>query len=111
MLPASRQGLRPELLAGFGFEALVVNGLRRRIRGADLARDLFAERHAGDEARAGRIQGRGLPRPERRVSGVSGERCPNTGESSAGDQTVARGVGGIIAIHFADVFDAAIVAH
>jgi len=42
----------PELFACFGFEALKMDCLRRRIRGVDLARDLFAERHAGDEMRA-----------------------------------------------------------
>src|SRR5258707_6686525 len=46
VLPAPGQLFRPKLLAGFGFEALVVNRLRRRIRCGDLARDLFAERHA-----------------------------------------------------------------
>ena len=50
-MPA-RKLFRPELLARFGFEALIVNRLRRRIRGADLARDLFRERHARNEMRA-----------------------------------------------------------
>jgi hypothetical protein len=45
-----------------------------------------------------------LPRPGRR----EGRR--NTGDSSAGDQTIARGIGGIIAVHFANVFDAAHVS-
>ena len=44
----------PEVFAGFGFEALVVNRLRSWIRGAHLARDLFAKRHACHEMRAAR---------------------------------------------------------
>ena len=50
-MPA-RKLFGPELIARFGFEALVVNRLRSWIRGAHLARNLFAERHAGDEMRA-----------------------------------------------------------
>src|SRR5882672_10745411 len=53
---------------------------------ADAARyDLFAERHAGYKMRrAGRrMKGRGLPRPGRHKV------RPNTGESSAGDQSAA----------------------
>ena len=37
--------------------------------------------------------------------------CPNTGEPSAGDQTVARGVGGIVAVGLANVFHARGIAH
>src|SRR5258707_5842816 len=63
---AARQRLRPELLAGFGFQALGMNGARCRVGRADLPRDLFTERHAGDEApRVGRIYGRGVSRPRR----------------------------------------------
>src|SRR6266852_9971693 len=59
----------------------------------------------------GECRGGGCPAlsgasPPKRVGAA-----PNTGESSAGDQTVARGVGGIVAIDFANVFDATIVAH
>jgi hypothetical protein len=50
-MPA-RELFGPELFARFGFEALKMNCLRRRIRGAHLTRDLFAERHARDEMRA-----------------------------------------------------------
>src|SRR5882672_5578565 len=46
------------------------------------------------------------------LSGASArERCPNTGESSTGDQTIPRSVGGIVAVHLANIFHAAIVAH
>src|SRR6266567_1277325 len=88
---AARERLRTELSFCFRFEALVMNRTRSRIRGADLPRDLFIERHAGNEMRPAvrRIEGRGLPRPSRHKG------RPNTGEPSAGDQTVARGVGGI----------------
>jgi hypothetical protein len=47
-----RQRLWPKLLAGFRFQALKVNRLRSWIHGADLARNLFAERHAGHKVRA-----------------------------------------------------------
>src|SRR6266478_8126928 len=104
---AARERLRTKVLARFGFEALVMDGARSRIRGADLPRDLFIERHAGNKMRPAvrRIKGRGLPRPGRHES------RPNTGEPSAGDQSVARGVGGIVAFHLANVLDAAVVAH
>src|SRR5258708_32505725 len=81
------------------------------MRRADVPSDLLAERHASNEAwRAGRIRGRGLPRPERRVCAKARGRCPNTGESSTGDQTIPRSVGGIVAVHLANIFNAAIVA-
>lgn len=44
--------LRPELFSCFGFESLIMYRLRRTIRGAYLARDLFAQRHTGDKMRA-----------------------------------------------------------
>ena len=107
MLPAARKRLGAKKLFCFGFEALVMNRLRCRVRRAHLPRDLFAERHAGNEARslAQARKGRPLGRPGR------AEPSPNTGEPSAGDQSVARGVGGIVAFHFANIFDAMIVAH
>src|SRR5258708_13082336 len=59
----------------------------------DLSRDLFAERHAGHKMRRVHrlIGGRGLPRPGRHKG------RPNTGEPSAGDQSITRGIGGISA--------------
>src|SRR6266699_3178076 len=106
-MPAARERLWTKLLARFGFETLVMNGTRSRILRADLPRDLFVERHAGNKMRPAvrRIEGRGLPRPGRHKG------RPNTGEPSAGDQSVTRGVGGIIAVHLANIFLAAIVAH
>src|SRR5271156_2929042 len=107
---APRKLLWAELLARFGFEALIVDRLRCRIRGAHLARDLFAQRHARDEVwRA--ILGRGLPRPGRAVPAGAGGLRRDTGESYTGDQSISSGIGGVIAFHFADVFDAVIVAH
>ena len=84
-----------------------MNRARSLIGGTDLARDLFAERHAGDKVRRARrrIKGRGLPRPGRHKG------RPNTSEPSAGDQSIARGVGGIIAVDFANIFEAALIAH
>ena len=84
-----------------------MNRARSLIGGADLARDLFAERHAGDKVRPSRwrIEGRGLPRPGRHKG------RPNTGEPSAGDQSITRGIGGIIAVDFANIFEAALIAH
>src|SRR5437899_11396413 len=105
-MPAARKRLWTKLPARFGFETLVMNGARSRILRADLPRDLFVERHAGNKMRPAvrRIEGRGLPRPGRHKG------RPNTGEPSAGDQSVSRGVGGIVAFHIATVLDAAIVA-
>src|SRR5229473_5216062 len=95
---AARERLRTELSFCFRFEALVVNGARSWILRADLPRDLFVERHAGNKMRPAvrRIEGRGLPRPGRHKG------RPNTGEPSAGDQSVSRGVGGIVAFHLAN---------
>src|SRR3989442_10360895 len=100
---AARERLRTKVLARFGFEALVMNGARSWILRADLPRDLFIERHAGNKMRPAvrRIEGRNLPRPGRHES------RPNTGEPSAGDQSVSRGVGGIVAFDPANVLDAA----
>src|SRR5260370_29550347 len=102
-----RQLLGPQLLFRFGFEALVMNRARSLIGSADLPRDLLAERHAGHKTRRIHrlIEGRGLPRPGRRKG------RPNTGEPSAGDQSITRGVGGVVAVHLANVFDATRVAH
>jgi hypothetical protein len=76
-----------------------VNRLRRGIRGAYLARDLYAQRHAGDEARRAdrAILGRGLPRPGRSGPAEAGRLRRNTGESPS----IASGVGRVIAIRFA----------
>ncbi len=84
-----------------------MNRARRWILGGHLARDLFAERHAGHKMRRAtlRMNGRSLPRPGRHKD------RPNTGEPSAGDQSVARGVGGIIALDLANIFAASFVAH
>src|SRR2546422_8850592 len=105
--PAARKRLRAEELLRFRFKPLVVNRAGSLIRGGDLARDLFAERHAGHKMRRAprRMNGRGLPRPGRHKD------RPNTGQPSAGDQSIARGVGGIIALDFANIFAAAIVAY
>jgi hypothetical protein len=65
--------------------------------------------------RAGRARratktGRLLSRPRLDMPAQAGWPCPNTGEASAGDQTITRGIRGIVAFHFADVFDAALIA-
>src|SRR3989475_13123620 len=52
-----------------------------------------------------RMNGRGLPRPGRHKD------RPNTGEPSAGDQSIPSGIGGIIALDLANIFVTAIVAH
>ena len=70
-MTAGGEFLWAELAARFGFQALVVDRLRRWIRGADLARDLFGERHAGDKTRAA-LWGRGLPRPGRSTAEAAG---------------------------------------
>src|SRR3989442_15777716 len=105
--PAARKRLGTKLFARFGFEALVMNRTGSLIGRGDLPGDLFAERHAGHKMRRAprRMNGRGLPRPGRHKD------RPNTGEPSAGDQSIARGVGGIIALDFANIFAAAIVAY
>ena len=106
--PATWKMLRPELFSQIGFYALVMDCLRCWIRCADLAANLFVERHSAYQVRpaTGVIGGRGVPRPGR------AKRCrPNTGQACTGDQTVARGVGGIIAVGLANVFDARVVAH
>ncbi len=63
-MTAGGEFLWAELAARFGFQTLIVDRLRRWVGGADLARDLFGEWHAGDEARSA-LLGRGLPRPGR----------------------------------------------
>src|SRR5215467_3048158 len=70
---AARDVLGPEKLFGFALQALGVNGARSRIRGADLALDLFVERHAVNEMRAHRIERREISRL----------RAGETGRSSA----------------------------
>ncbi len=83
-----------------------MNRARSLICSARLPRDLFAERHAGYKMRRARLRmkGRGLPRPGRHKG------RPNTGDPSAGDQSITRGIGGVVAVHFANIFLAAIVA-
>ena len=51
-MAAAGEFVRAELAARLGFQTLIVDRLRRRIRRADLSHDLFGERHAGDEARS-----------------------------------------------------------
>src|SRR2546427_3753741 len=54
---------------------------------------------------AGRAKiGRPLSRPRPEVP------CPNTGKPRARHEAVAGGVGGVVAVHFADVFDVALIA-
>src|SRR2546423_12792633 len=61
--------------------------------------------------------GRLLSRPGRDFSAwasmPAGARvpCPNTGEAYAGDQTITRGIRGIVAIHFANIFAAVPIAY
>src|SRR3979490_1858280 len=100
-----RQLVWPKLFFRFGFEALIMNRARSLIGSADLSRDLLAERHAGYKMRRVHrlIEGRGLPRTGRHKG------RPNTGEPSAGDQSITRGVGGVVAVYLANVLDAAIV--
>ena len=66
-MAAAGKFLWAELVARFGFETLIVNRLRRRIRGADLARDLFA-RAACRSRSAVRFVGAGLAPPWRRAT-------------------------------------------
>src|SRR5260370_5760541 len=91
-LMSPRQLLWPEVLFRFGFEPLVMNRAGSLIGRGDLSRDLFAERHAGHKMRRVHrlIGGRGLPRPGRHKG------RPNTGEPSAGDQSITRGIGGVV---------------
>jgi len=67
-----------------------MNRARSLIGGGNLPRDLFAERHAGYKMRRVRLRmkGRGLPRPGRHKG------RPSIGDPSAGDQSIARGIGG-----------------
>src|SRR3989442_8767668 len=89
--PAARKRLGTKLFARFGFEALVMNRTGSLIGRGDLPGDLFAERHAGHKMRRAprRMNGRGLPRPSRHKD------RPNTGEPSAGDQSIPSGIGGV----------------
>jgi len=61
-----------------------MNRARSLIGRGDLPRDLFAERHTGNKMRRVQrlMEGRGLPRPGRHKG------RPNTGDPSAGDQTI-----------------------
>src|SRR2546427_12859895 len=104
--PAEGKRLGTKLFARFGFEALVMNRTGSLIGRGDLARDLFAERHAGHKMRRAprRMNGRGLPRPGRHKD------RPNTGEPSAGDQSIARGIGGSIPPDPSNIFVTADVA-
>ena len=63
-MPAAGEFLWAELAARLSFQSLIVDRLRRRVGGTDLAYDLFGERHACDETRSA-LLGRGLPRPGR----------------------------------------------
>src|SRR5260370_27997211 len=82
-----------------------MNRARSLICSAHLPRDLFAERHAGYKIRRARLRmkGRGLPRPGRHKG------WPNTGDPSAGDQSITRGIGGGRALPLSDIFLAAVV--
>lgn len=79
-----------------------MNRARSRILGADLPGDLFVQRHAGHESglRSAALQG-GIGRKCRAKARRYATR--NTGEPYAGDQSVTRGVGRIIAFDFANV--------
>jgi len=41
----------------------------------------------------------------------AGRPCPNTGDSSTGDQTITRGVGGIVTVYLANIFHATFITH
>jgi len=87
---SSRQLLWAEIVFfRFGFETLVMNRARSLIGSADLSRDLLAERHAGYKMRRVHrlIEGGDCP-------AWTAQRPSNTGEPSAGDQSITRGVGG-----------------
>src|SRR2546427_4607523 len=100
--PAARKRLRAEELLRFRFKPLVVNRTGSLIRGGDLARDLFAERHAGDEPgfRSAALQG-GIGCKCRAKARRYATR--NTGEPSAGDQSIPNGIGGTSAPHLSNI--------
>jgi hypothetical protein len=104
---AARKLLWGELLFRFRCEALRVNGARCWILGADLPEDLFAERHAGDESgsRSAALEG-GIGSSRECRAKARRYATRNTGEPSAGEQTITRGVGRIVAVHLANIFDA-----
>src|SRR5262245_21085981 len=121
-MPA-RQAGGAELAARFALEALIVNGARSRIFGADLARDLFAKGHAVDETGCSRERVASIlrlrPAKPRRASAQDDRgrakarpyitEAGHAGEAGAGDEAVACGVGWVVAFNFANVFDALIV--
>src|SRR2546427_6152788 len=100
--PAARKRLGTKLFARFGFEALVMNRTGSLIGRGDLARDLFAERHAGDEPglRSAALQG-GIGCKCRAKARRYATR--NTGEPSAGDQSIPSGIGGTSAPHLSNI--------
>src|ERR1700761_587683 len=85
-------------------QPLIVNRPRSRICSRYLPLDLLPQRHPAYKTRSVQM-GRPQGRPGR------GKPCPNTGESSAGDQSIARRIRGIIAFHFANIFHAAVIAN
>src|SRR5229473_6461132 len=107
---SARKRLRSKKLFRFGFKALVMNRARSLIGRGDLARDLLAKRHAGHKPglRSAALQG-GIGCKCRAKARRYATRY--TSEPSAGDQSIARGVGGIIAFDLANIFLAALVAH
>ncbi len=96
-----------------------MNSARSGILRAHLPRDLLAERHAMHEARRSDGNGgSGLPRGDDGLSlrgraemRSHGGRRAEIGQARTANEAVARGVGGIVAVHLADVFHAALIAN
>src|SRR5579859_682191 len=105
-MPAPRQSLWLKKFACFAFEALKMNRARSWIRCAHLSRNLFAQRHAVHEMRlAAPLCSQSIGRRVFRGQSVQ------TGQPRSRNQSISRRVRRVVAVHFANVFNAPVVAH